>query len=644
MDKNKTQALLAMALLTILIGNTVTALTIHPGVHFYGGRLDVTFQDSTTFSYLATGDQFVVLDGMNLSVSNINSIMGINISNLDSDMTNRASETTVLQFNATYSGSTARFTFTGNHTNARYNVYVDDVAQTHTDTANQIIFTISSWSDHDIEIELDGYVPDPPYNGGSTYFPSTNYDNLTWSRGNYSDREVIIGNDDEYPSSPTDGTVWQNGTDQWYNFSVNETQFFTAWSYNDTTHTYSEVGLNLEWGVLGLNVFNESNPSQALTFDIEISDKDGDETYTESGLTNTEYINLSDIPFGDDTVFVIESTGYKLRTYYKDLAVNHFYNYSFYLAPEGGEGGGPVVDPDDENTTKLYFVQVIDESSQPISDAKVIVSRYINVTDSYEEIGSMLTGGYGYASIYLIPNTLYKVTASHDDYISKTEDWITDSTYYGSAYPKIIQLQATAPDYENETSFNDIIIFEGDLTGSTLRVNFSDSSGETIDTSIAVYMINTSNEDVTFLEWDNRTGIQSFSFTIDNVDIYNCYNVILYLNHETLDNVTNSIMVCGEERRNTSITDETRFNTLFDANYGSNPFGWSNTIGFFIMLAGFFSFGQRNAGVSLIVTGGVLIFINSVIGLSFIGVTIPIVFIAFGILVMWRNHRKEEHR
>ena len=82
---------------------------------------------------------------------------------------------------------------------------------------------------------------------------------------------------------------------------------------------------------------------------------------------------------------------------------------------------------------------------------------------------------------------------------------------------------------------------------------------------------------------------------------------------------------------------------MFDANFGSSPggFGWSNILGFFVMLGILFGFDQRNSGVGIIITGGILLFINSVIGLSVIGTVIPILFIAFGILVQWRNQRRE---
>ena len=140
-------------------------------------------------------------------------------------------------------------------------------------------------------------------------------------------------NNNSYPICPTDGYEVQNSTTGHYNTSVTfDEAYFSLFAYNDTTQSYSEH-IEMEWGVLGLNTYNESNPSQEIGFNIEISDNAASITYTASDLTNTHYIDLNNIPYGDDTIFIISNSSYRQRIYYYDLVLNNFYNYTFYLPP-----------------------------------------------------------------------------------------------------------------------------------------------------------------------------------------------------------------------------------------------------------------------------------------------------------------------
>ena len=88
------------------------------------------------------------------------------------------------------------------------------------------------------------------------------------------------------------------------------------------------------------------------------------------------------------------------------------------------------------------------------------------------------------------------------------------------------------------------------------------------------------------------------------------------------------------------ITSSTIFDNMFDTNYGYNPFGWSNTFGFIVMISILFSFGQLNSGVSMTILGFVLLFINNVIGLTLVAVTVPALFILLGLMLMWSSHRR----
>jgi hypothetical protein len=145
-------------------------------------------------------------------------------------------------------------------------------------------------------------------------------------------------------------------------------------------------GLNISWGALGLSCYNESNPSQAIGFDIEITNSDASITYTAIDLTNTQYIDLNDIPYGDNTVIIITNSSYKLRTYYKDLTVNQFYNFSFYLPPLETESD----DGTEDGTLRTY------------TNVAEVTNSSVNVTINLTHTLESTIGVYRYDNIPVI--------------------------------------------------------------------------------------------------------------------------------------------------------------------------------------------------------------------------------------------------
>jgi len=250
----------------------------------------------------------------------------------------------------------------------------------------------------------------------------------------------------------------------------------------------------------------------------------------------------------------------------------------------------------------------------------------------------MITGDYGYCSIYLVPNTLYKVFVNKSGYINKTDNWITDPENYGLGNPLIIQIALEIPVLP-EITYNEAVTFNGYMDAAgIIYVNYTDSTNQTISTSIRVYALITN----TTIYWDNRTSDSDFSFWVAGGNTSLIYRVELELHHTTfgVHSPTDFFDVGGFLR---NLTSAAFFNALFVANYGTSPggFGWSNLFGFFVLVVGVFAFGQRNSGVALLITGGLLAFINVIIGLNLLGGVIPILFIVMGVLIQWRNHRKE---
>jgi len=195
----------------------------------------------------------------------------------------------------------------------------------------------------------------PPTDMSSGYNDTHVSINASWTQGLNADNTVIIRNNDSYPTGVTDGYIVQNTSSIFYNQSVNTTDnsfYLTAFSYNASWNLFS-TGVNIPWGAIRFRCFNESNPTQGLVFDIEVTNNDASETYVESDISYDMNLSLVEVPYGDQTIFIISSSGYKNRIYIFDLEDNTYYNYVFYLPPLWSDQ--PVDDvPDDQLILTSY--------------------------------------------------------------------------------------------------------------------------------------------------------------------------------------------------------------------------------------------------------------------------------------------------
>ncbi len=390
---------------------------------------------------------------------------------------------------------------------------------------------------------------DPPYNGISSYDTGTLTLNLTWTSGNNSDMDIVIQNNNSYSTSPSDGWIRQNSTvnsSNYFNTSLTYNTFFTVWSYNVTANIYSAVGLDIPWGAIEINVFDENSPwIPIIDYTLFITNTEGDETYYVEDVNNPVVISFESIPFGEDTIIQINHPDYEQRVWHVNLFVNTYYNYTFYLpsieAPTDGDddppagGGGdcltkaytdsitvtnPAIDaiinltytlddiievhifnksffgsyggwvpvPSDKftatsvnvtidnsvldaNTTiarasyyyedcdtyeppALYYIRVVESyetefgiSDRSVENAKVTFQRYINTTDSYEDVSILLTDANGYVDLYLMPGVIYKVIITKDGYVTKSSSYQpAPPNQYGQTVEKVFRISHEVPD------------------------------------------------------------------------------------------------------------------------------------------------------------------------------------------------------
>jgi hypothetical protein len=386
-------------------------------------------------------------------------------------------------------------------------------------------------------------------------------------------------------------------------------------------------------GDVDINVFNASSPSEAIVgWNLTIYHTyTGLIYYQTSNGNNSLIVNTSSIGLGPRS-FEIGNDSFYPVTYYANIESGVNYTLDAYLVSVA--------------LGQYYWLHVIGPSNvfgvdPPIYDANIEIQMY-DTTEGWINASIVRTNVNGFAYVYMIPGELYSFNITHPGYLDYFETITIAENLEGYTF----RLAAPGTDYDDFRNFSDFgsdIFFTGEMSGTNLYVNFTDLDLNTTDTNISVYEINGSTQTVTlFGVQDGRDGECNFNLVYSGINRSNCYMVVLFLNHSKYGFHRLEIIICSPETPGRNLTNVSEFNTLFTLNYGTNPFGWSNTFGFFVMLSCAFSFGQRNSGVGMVITGGVLIFINGAIGLNVAGAIIPVTFIILGILVQWVNHERED--
>jgi len=439
--------------------------------------------------------------------------------------------------------------------------------------------------------------------------------------------------------------------------------------------------------------YDETAPSTGISpFGILISNG---HAYENDSVNNGGSISISELPFGDNVAFVVSAEGYETRIYtYKINAVDD-YNFSFYLPPETNSGlmkinsisvSNPAVDatvnlicepetislvqawneslyghwyviPDDkwsisgdtitivnsvldDNTTVVqvqyycddtvldYIIHVVNNIGETLNGAKINVS--IVYGTSYISVHSVLTDGNGDATVPLIPGEYYKISISKTGYITEAADYVPTDTVRTKTY----KLDSETDD-TNASNWMAFIDVSAELTSDCiLHLNYTDS------------LINTTSVNVTVELWNgtayNSTVYyyNSSSNSFNNNTGVSClfgYRVEFNIDHGDYGVFTHTIMV---NYQNGSIADVDTLESMFEEILGDNPFGWINFIAIFIMLAGLFAFGEAGAGISLLGTGFIFLFLNFLIVGFVVSTTIPILFVILGFLVEWQQVRR----
>lgn len=455
--------------------------------------------------------------------------------------------------------------------------------------------------------------------------------NISWEKGFGADNTIIRTKQGDYPSSITDGTQIYNNTGTYYVTPVVYDYFYSLWSWNSTLNNYSSQ-VNWSYGGLRINCF-DFETHENLTFDVIISNPDGTQIYTNTGCTNTHYIDISLCPQNDRIgVIISNSSGtndiddYETSIYYMSILSGQWYDLNTYLV--------------NSSRSDFYYIVVNDPKGNPIQDAKVLVRSYMNETDSFENISIQYTGGNGEINVPLIAGDLYKIVISASGYITGIFDFVPST----NDYIKTIILLYTNETYPTGKIEPLIVSFLGivNRTIHNIILYYEDLLEQTLNAQVYVYVYNYTTETKSLVSSHTYTSTNDFNLEISNIDNESRYTINLFYNHTTFGFIKRTLVF---EREIITLTTETETNALFNLNYGTNPFGWSNTFVWVFVVMIMFTGGQQESGFYMIVLGIILLLINFRIGFnvslsSVAGGTIPMLCIIVGIGILWRDHEK----
>ena len=321
-------------------------------------------------------------------------------------------------------------------------------------------------------------------------------------------------------------------------------------------------------------------------------------------------------------------------------------NYTFLLpplettTPGQGDDDPQTGEPTNETESQLYLITLLNEVDQSIIDGHISFSLYVNETDTYEEVGSIITDGAGQGTIWLVPNKLYKVVASVPD----SSDYETNTSYWTPSSLVLIKtFKLKYADDEPQEPYipQDYIIFTAERTGTQIDITYLDALSQTINTTIYVYEINTTTGTETLFASNTTSGVSSFTYTVNGVNSSNSYRVVLHYNHSIFGGQDPTILV---SRDSPQLTTPGTLNTMLTTLIGPNPLIWTHVIMFIILVIGMFYADSQDAGKILIILGGIFIFLNTFIGLDdaltvAAGGIIPGLFIIIGLLIEWNNRK-----
>jgi len=469
--------------------------------------------------------------------------------------------------------------------------------------------------------------------------------NITWTNNTYATSTLVIRKTGSYPTSVTDGTTLYNGTNKYYNdTSSSQSYYYQLYSYNNTVNRYSD-GVNAPQGSLIINVYDENTSSAISNWDVFISNQQGTQTYESLGNNNPLTVDVTELPYGENTLVKINATGYNFQIYYMDIEVNTHYTLDAYLSLK--------------NATEQYFITVVGPQLEygyepPVDDATINFKRYINDTEGYQNISTLVTSGSGTVSIKLVPKENYLLIISKTGYNTEYVVFIPPPIVYAEDRYHTFRLTTEAeepgPSYD---IFWDNITFTGVMTSpgyphlGNITITYFDRNSSTVDTQI--YLYESYNGTVTLLSTDSRSSNNDFSYTVSNINTTRLHYMVLYFNNTASfyvsSPVTITIYAIYVYTEVTPFDIDDRITPIV----GPPPIGtWRDIISIILPLVILVSLGPFNTGVALLGCGmsiGITQGFFAMYGMGFnvlLASLCPLI-IVIGVLYIWTKGQGVDH-
>ncbi len=330
-------------------------------------------------------------------------------------------------------------------------------------------------------------------------------------------------------------------------------------------------------------------------------------------VTQDNYTLYDDNVTVDSGVLDSNSTMVRVSYYYEDCSGTASYLYQF---------------------TVLEADQTEYGASAAIPNAFVTIKRYINTSNSFVTVRNGYTDGNGQVDFYLVSYVNYKIYIEKDGYVSVEG---VDFTANPDNRFKTYRLERDETYPVHPPSYIDYIDFSAERTNITLTYSYNDRNSNTTSVTVVVYRYNDDGSQTVV-----NTSIYSVDMFSDSISISSdfAYRVVFNVTgHNVFDTpIVHSIILPSDSLE---LTTADKLNTMFINIFGDNPFGWVNFIAIIVLLAGLFAFGQHGAGLSLMGTGFMFLFINVFITGFSPTTVIPVLFIVLGVMVIWMNSRRK---
>jgi len=496
--------------------------------------------------------------------------------------------------------------------------------------------------------------PEAPTLAKITVPANLSYLQIDFTKGVGANRTIIRKSTTGYPTSPTGDIPVYNDTGVYAREAITPgtTYYYKAWSWTKwitpatSTYSYNGTTVSTNYGGIWIYCYNETT-GIPLKFNCTIVNKTGTQTYVAYNKTNPLILNASLMPKGTGCSILINAQYHQQRQYYLDIYTGIFYLLKAYLPYT-------IVPHPPGNNSYLYYLHVTETITAQGQSATISNLKDVNiymkalVNGTYQVVSTLKTDAAGLAPCWLIPYKFYKVELNKTAYVEEYSDYIPQPpNQYGQTVTQEFSMVSIATNQSltpfNATMYHEVITFNGyiDRTTHIIHVNYTDTLSQTIDAQIWVYEFNSTT---------NTSGLWASNLTTGDSDVYptftgasnfNTYTIVLCHNHTTFGYNTQSFMIGAEIIK---LTTPSYTNRLWNANYGANPFGWSNVLMWIVMVLLLFYGGREELPLVFISIGVVFEFVNYEIGFfswstAAAATMIPLMFIISGILVAWYRYK-----